>query len=273
MKTSRLAKVVIMGADGKMGRTLMSLAQRDKNMKVVGAVEAPGNGALGQDIGLLIGGDPQGVKVTDSLASVIKNADAVIDFTAPQTTLKTLKKCLENRKPIVIGTTGFSPKDLAVIKRASRSIPIVMAPNMSLGVNLIFRLAFLLGATLGEDYDVEIIEAHHRHKKDAPSGTALELARQVAEGRKIDLSSYSVYGREGMTGARKRGTIGIHAIRGGDVVGEHTVSFMAEGERIELTHKATSREAFARGALFAVHYLRKRKPGLYNMRQVLAIEN
>ena len=145
------------------------------------------------------------------------------------------------------------------------------APNMSTGVNMLFRLAFLVGATLGDEYDVEITEAHHRNKKDAPSGTALELAKQVAEGRKIDLSKYSVFGRRGMTGARKKGTIGIHALRGGDVVGEHTVSFMADGERIELTHRASSRDAFARGALFAAQYLRNKKPGLYNMRQALAL--
>jgi len=273
VKISSRVRVVIAGADGKMGRALLGLAFRDKTVKVAGGFEVPGNPAVGEDLGLLAGLSPAGLKAADSLEKVIGACDVVIDFTAPKATEKILKTCVKHKKALVIGTTGLSHTQKALIKRMARRIPIVMAPNMSLGVNLIFRLVFLLGATLGDDYDVEIIEAHHRHKKDAPSGTALELAKQVAEGRKIDLSSFTIYGRQGMMGARKRGEIAIHAIRGGDVVGEHTVVFMADGERIELTHKASSREAFARGALFAAHYLKKRKPGLYNMRQVLAIEN
>jgi 4-hydroxy-tetrahydrodipicolinate reductase len=271
MKTLLPTNVVIAGADGKMGRALISLALRDKNFQLAGAFERAGNPAVGQDVGILTGGEPSGIYVLESLAPCIRDTDVVIDFTTPAATLDHARTCAKNQKAIVIGTTGLSSKETQEIKRLTKRIPIVMSPNMSLGVNLVFKLAFLLAATLGEEYDVEIIEAHHRHKKDAPSGTALELARRIAEGRKIDLSSYSVYGRKGILGPRKKGVIGMHAIRGGDVVGEHTVSFMADGERIELTHKASSREAFARGALFAAHYLRQRKPGLYTMAQVLAL--
>ena len=271
MKPTSPTKVVVAGAGGKMGRTLISLALRDKSFRLAGAFERPDSSVLGQDVGFLAGVEPQGTFVVSSLESVIEGTHAVIDFTSPKATLEHAEMCAKYKKGIVIGTTGFSPKEEAHLKKIATKIPIVKAPNMSLGVNLLFKLSFLLAAQLGDDYDVEIVEAHHRHKKDAPSGTALELARQVAEGRKVDLFAYSIYGRKGITGARKKGTIGIHAVRGGDVVGEHTVSFMADGERIELTHKASSREAFGRGALFAAHFLRQKKSGLYSMRQVLAI--
>jgi len=271
MEPKSPTKVIIAGAGGKMGRTLISLVLRDPGFRLAGAFERQDSPLLGQDVGLLAGVEPQGTFVTSSLGSVIEEAHAVIDFTSPKGTLEHAEVCAKHKRGIVIGTTGFSSKEESRIKALSKRIPIVKSPNMSLGVNLLFKLSFLLAAQLGEDYDVEITEAHHRHKKDAPSGTALELARRVAEGRKIDLFSYSVYGRKGMTGARKKGTIGIHAVRGGDVVGEHTVAFMADGERIELTHKASSREAFGRGALFAAHFLRQKKSGLYSMAQVLAI--
>jgi len=271
MKRYTPTKIIIAGAAGKMGRTLLSMALQDKSLEVVGAFEDPRHPAVLEDIGLLAGGRTRGIAVSESLEGIIKKTHVVIDFTTPKATLKNLKVCARHRKAIVIGTTGFSKKEEAQIERYKRRIPIVKAPNMSLGVNLMFKLAFLMSASLNPEYDVEIVEAHHREKIDAPSGTAYELARRVAEGRKIDLSSYSIYGRRGMTGPRKAGTIGMHAIRGGDVVGEHTVSFMADGERIELTHRASSRGAFARGALFATHYLRKRSPGLYNMAQVLAL--
>ncbi len=172
---------------------------------------------------------------------------------------------------MVIGTTGLSDGFIGKLKTASKKIPIVQAPNMSIGVNLLFQLASLVGSSLNENYDVEIVEEHHKHKKDAPSGTALELARVIAKARKIDFDSNVVYGRKGVTGERKKGSIGIHAVRGGDAVGNHQVSFMADGERIELIHKASSREAFASGALVAAKFVAKKKIGFYNMAQVLGL--
>jgi 4-hydroxy-tetrahydrodipicolinate reductase len=271
MKKNVPIRVAVAGAAGKMGRILLQLILRDKNLELVGAFDQKGNAAIGQDVGLLIGGGVRGIRVADSPEGAIAKAQVVIDFTSPRATLHDLKVSAKYRKAVVIGTTGFTAKEKQIIKQYARRIPIVFSPNMSLGVNLLFKLAFLLGASLSPDYDVEIIEAHHRHKKDAPSGTALEFANRVAEGRKIDLGSYALYGRKGLTGAREKGTICIHAIRGGDVVGEHTVAFLADGERIELTHKATSREAFARGSLYAARYLKRQKPGLYDMGQVLAL--
>jgi 4-hydroxy-tetrahydrodipicolinate reductase len=271
MKISLPTKVVITGAAGKMGRTLISMVLNDKTFKLVGAVEEPRHAIIGEDSGLLVGARHSGVAISGSLEAVIKEAHVVIDFTTPRATLHHLHIAARHKKTLVIGTTGFTAKQKTEIKKIAKKIPLVMAPNMSVGVNVLFQMAFLLGTTLGDEYDVEITEAHHRHKKDAPSGTALELASRVAEGRRIDVTRSSIYGRKGIIGAREKGTIGIHAIRGGDIIGEHTVSFMADGERVELTHKASSREAFARGALLAAHYLRKKKTGLYNMRQVLAL--
>lgn len=271
MKMTLPTKVIIMGAAGKMGRTLVSMVLNDKSFKLVGAIEDSRHPLIGEDAGLLVGAHKCGVLISGSLESVIKDAHAIIDFTTPSATLRHLRTAARHKKTMVIGTTGFNGKQKAEIKKITKKIPIVMAPNMSVGMNVLFQLSFLLSTTLGDEYDVEITEAHHRYKKDAPSGTALELANRVAEGLKIDASRSSIYGRKGLTGARKKGTIGIHAIRGGDIIGEHTVSFMADGERIELTHKASSREAFARGALLGSHYLRKKKTGLYNMRQVLAL--
>jgi 4-hydroxy-tetrahydrodipicolinate reductase len=271
MRLSFPTKVVIAGAAGKMGRALISMVLRDKNLKLAGAFETPRHPIIGEDAGYLVGSQKAGVPVSGALEPLIEKAHVVIDFTSASSTLRNLKCAVKYKKAMVIGTTGFSTKQKKEIERLSKKIPVVMAPNMSVGVNMLFQLAFLLSTTFGDEYDVEITEIHHRFKKDAPSGTALELARRVAEGRKIDATHTSVYGRKGMTGARKSGTIGIHAIRGGDIIGEHTVSFLADGERVELTHKASSRDAFARGALLAAHYLRKKKPGLYNMRQVLAL--
>jgi len=247
------------------------MALRDPNVKLAGAFETPRHPACKQDAGLLVGLPEAGILISDSLEAAIKTAQVVIDFTSPKATLRNVKTCVKYKKAIVIGTTGLTAKETKEIKKHAKKIPIVMAPNMSVGVNVLFQLAFLLSTTLGDEYDVEIVEAHHRYKKDAPSGTALELAKRVADGRKIDISHSSVYGRKGVIGARKKGAIGIHAVRGGDVVGEHTVAFMADGERVELAHRASSRDAFGRGAILASHYLRGKRPGLYNMRQVLML--
>ena len=264
-------KVIIAGAAGRMGRTLVSMALRGNNLKLVGGFETAKHPGIGEDLGLLAGEKEVGIKTAKSLNEIAVKGATLIDFTSPVATMKNLKVCIQHKMAMVIGTTGLSKVQIETVKKAGKKIPIVMAPNMSVGVNILFQLAFLLGATLGDEYDVELTEAHHRHKKDAPSGTALELARRVADGRKIDLSRFGIFGRKGMTGARKKGSIGIHAIRGGDVIGEHTLSFMADGERVELTHRASSREAFGRGAMLAAHYLRRKKMGLFNMRQVLML--
>ena len=254
-----------------MGKTILGLARQDSQIKIKGAFERPDSQLLGRDVGELIGEKPVNVPVHPDLRECIESGDVLIDFTQPVATLQHLKIALEHRRRMVIGTTGLAPDAIKKIHEASKKIAIVQAPNMSLGVNLLFRLARLVGASLGEEYDAEIVEAHHKHKKDAPSGTALELAREVAAGRKVQLDSNAVYGRKGITGERKKGSIGIHAIRGGDVVGDHTVSFLADGERLELTHRASSREAFARGALLAAKFLMKKKNGFYTMQQVLGL--
>jgi len=201
----------------------------------------------------------------------VKHGDVVIDFTHPISTAQNLKTARDARKGLVIGTTGLSDAFIRELKKAAKKITIVQSPNMSLGVNLLFSLTELAARILDNSYDVEIVEAHHRHKKDAPSGTALELIRQIARGRKMSLESNVVFGRKGETGARKKGTIGVHAVRGGDVVGDHTVSFLTEGERVELIHRASSREAFAKGALLAAKFVAKKRSGFYNMQQVLGL--
>lgn len=266
-----ITKIIVAGAAGRMGKTILGLARQDSQIKIAGAYERPDSQMLGKDVGELVGEKAINVPVHPDLRECIDAGDVLIDFTQPAATLQHLKIALEYRRHMVIGTTGLTPDAIRKIHDAAKKIAIVQAPNMSLGVNLLFRLARLAGAVLGSDYDVEIVEAHHKHKKDAPSGTALELAREIAAGRKIQLDASTVYGRKGFTGERKKGSVGIHAIRGGDVVGDHTVSFLADGERVELVHKASSREAFARGALLAAKFLMKKKKGFYTMQQVLGL--
>lgn len=264
-------KIIVAGAAGRMGKTILSLARKDSNIKIAGAFERPDSNVLGRDIGELLGEKSMNVPVHPDIRECIEAGDVLIDFTQPAATLQHLKIALEHRKKMVIGTTGLTTEAIRKIREASKKIAIVQAPNMSLGVNLLFSLARLLGSKLSGEYDVEITEVHHKHKKDAPSGTALELAREVAVGRGTSLEANAVYGRKGMTGARKKGAIGIHAVRGGDVVGDHTVSFLADGERVELVHRASSREAFARGALLAAKFLANKKNGFYTMQQVLGL--
>jgi 4-hydroxy-tetrahydrodipicolinate reductase len=211
------------------------------------------------------------VPVHPDIRECIEAGSVVIDFTHADAVPHNLSVALKAKRAMVIGTTGLPATFIEKLRLAAKTIPIVQAPNMSVGVNLLFRLVSLAGGKLDEHYDVEIVEEHHRHKKDAPSGTALELARQIAQARKIGLDQNAIYGRKGMTGERKRGTIGIHAVRGGDTVGDHRVCFIADGERIELVHRASSREAFARGALLAAKFVANQKPGLYNMQDVLGL--
>ena len=264
-------RIVVAGAGGRMGRTILNLAYRDPEIKIAGAFERSDSPAVGKDVGELLGFNPINVPIHPDIRECIQLGSVVIDFTQPEAVPHHLEIALKTHRAMVIGTTGLSESVLGKIQGASKKIPIVQAPNMSVGVSLLFRLASIVGESLDDRYDVEIVEEHHKHKKDAPSGTALELARIIAKARKINFESSAEFGRKGMTGERKRGNIGIHAVRGGDVVGNHQVSFIADGERLELIHKASSREAFAYGALVAAKFVAKKKIGFYNMQQVLGL--
>lgn len=264
-------KIIVAGAAGRMGRTILSLAHRDPEMRIAGAFERADHPAVGRDVGELIGVAPINVPIHPDLRECIEFGSVVIDFTQPDASAHHLEIALKAKRALVIGTTGLPSVFIQRLHLAARRIPVVQAPNMSVGVNLLFRLAELVGKSLDDRYDVEIVEEHHKHKKDAPSGTALELARVITKARKIDFEPNVLYGRKGLTGERKRGAIGIHAIRGGDTVGNHQVAFISEGERIELVHRASSREAFAYGALCAAKFVAKKKSGFYNMREVLGL--
>ncbi len=252
-----------------MGATLLALACRDPRLEVAGAFERPDHPDVGRLLSELSGLPLDGLRLEGRASALLRACDVVIDFTTPQATLEHVRSAVQARRSMVIGTTGLTRSAESELARAARRIGIVKAPNMSRGVNVLFALVEQAASLLAADCDVEIVEIHHRNKKDAPSGTALELARRVARARGVDLARVSVHGRWGMTGERKPGTIGIHAVRGGDVVGEHTVSFLADGERLDFTHRASSREAFARGALAAAQFVAARKRGLYSMEDVL----
>lgn len=268
---ANIANIIVAGACGRMGQTILRLALADSSIKVAGAFERSDHSSIGRDIGEILGQDSVKVPVHPDFRECVGVGNVVIDFTHPAATAQNLKVAVQKKIGMVIGTTGLSNAFIRELKRVSKKIPIVQSPNMSLGVNLLFRLTNMTAELLDDSYDIEIVEAHHRHKKDAPSGTALELVRQAAFGRKINLESNVTFGRKGDTGARKAGAIGVHAIRGGDVVGDHQVAFMTDGERIELVHKASSRDAFAKGALLAAKFVAKKKNGFYNMQQVLGL--
>jgi 4-hydroxy-tetrahydrodipicolinate reductase len=265
-------KLVVNGALGRMGRSIITLAQQDPDIQITGAVESGSAFKPGLDAGEVIGINRLGVQITDNLQAAAKNADVVVDFTWPDAILHTAKICGEEKTPLVIGTTGLPKEHFLDLQNLVSSIPCVMAPNMSVGVNLLFKLVAEAAAVLSEEYDIEIIEAHHRFKKDAPSGTADHLAEIIAKTLKRNLDADAVYGRHGIIGERTRREIGIHSLRIGDVVGEHTVSFGTLGERIELTHKAQSRDPLAKGALRAVKFVIHAKPGLYDMQDVLGLK-
>ncbi len=263
--------IVVTGASGRMGQTLVKLVSASDKMRLVGAVERPGNGFVGQDVGVAMGGAPLGVTVTDDPVEAIAKAQAVIDFTTPAASVAFAELAAQARAVHVIGTTGMTPEDIARLKPAARHAPIIRAGNMSLGVNLLTALARKVAAALDEDWDIEVVESHHRHKVDAPSGTALMLGEAAAEGRGKPLEELRTPGREGMTGARQRGTIGFSAVRGGDIVGEHDLMFLSEGERVILRHIATDRTIFARGALRAALWGQDKGPGEYDMLDVLGL--
>jgi 4-hydroxy-tetrahydrodipicolinate reductase len=255
-----------------MGRALVEAAARDPAAVLVGALERAGSPAVGRDAGDLAGLGRLGVAVVDLPARLGDGFDVLIDFTSPEATLEHLGHCRGSGRPMVIGTTGLSDQQRSVVEGAAREVPIVFAPNMSVGVNLCLKLLETAARVLGDGFDVEVIEAHHRHKVDAPSGTALRMGEVVAAALGRDLKSCAVYGREGRTGERSAATIGFATVRGGDIVGEHTVLFAGAGERVEITHRASSRATFAGGALRAAHWVVGRPPGLYDMLDVLALK-
>jgi 4-hydroxy-tetrahydrodipicolinate reductase len=254
-----------------MGRTLLRLVASTPGFRLVAGSEHPSSPELGKDLGLLAGLEPIGRKLGADAASVFAAADAVLDFTVPAASLAHAKLAAESGKAHVIGTTGIDQAGEAKLAEAARQAPIVFASNMSLGVNLLAELVSQVARALGPTWDIEIVEMHHHHKLDAPSGTALMLGRAAAKGRGVELDRVARRARDGITGAREPGTIGFAALRGGDVAGEHSVIFAGEGERIELVHRATSREIFARGALHAARWAAGRAPGLYSMRDVLGL--
>jgi len=264
-------RVVVVGAGGRMGRTLLRAALAEPQMRLVGALDRPDSAAQGEDAGALAGAEPCGVTVTADPLPVFAACDAVLDFTAPAATVSYSELSAQARIVHVIGTTGLTAEHEERLKAAARHCRIVRSGNMSLGVNVLAGLVRRAAAALGADYDIEVIEMHHRHKVDAPSGTALLLGRAAAQGRGVDLAAVSVRGRDGETGARPAGAIGFASLRGGSVVGEHTVTLAGEGERIEFTHRAESRDIFARGAVRAALWAFDKKPGLYDMADVLGL--
>lgn len=266
-----LPGIVITGASGRMGQMLIRLLAGSEKARLVGCVERSGHDWVGRDVGACMGGAPVGVLVTDDPLEAFAKAQAVIDFTAPAATVEFAALAAQARAVHVIGTTGLEAAHLARIDAAAHHAVIVRAGNMSLGVNLLVRLTQKVAAALDADWDVEVVEAHHRMKVDAPSGTALMLGQAAADGRGVALDDARVSGRDGITGARARGTIGFSAIRGGDIVGEHDVIFAADGERIVLRHIATDRAIFARGALRAAVWGQGQKPGQYDMMDVLGL--
>jgi len=262
---------VITGASGRMGQTLIKSVMQSEKLHLVGALEREGHAWVGQDVGTAMGGAAVGVNVTDDPLEVFAKAQAVIDFTSPAATVGFAGLAAQARCVHVIGTTGMTDDDLAKVNAAARHAVIVRAGNMSLGVNLLVKLTKKVAQALDDDFDIEVIEAHHRHKVDAPSGTALMLGEAAAEGRGVALADVRDSGRDGITGARKKGDIGFTAIRGGDIVGEHDVLFAAPGERITLRHVATDRAVFVRGALTAAVWGQDKKPGEYDMFDVLGL--
>ena len=264
--------IAVTGAAGRMGRNLIQACYENTNCQLGAAIEHSSSPYIGSDAGEMAGVGTLNKTVASQLIDVTDDFNTLVDFTRPEVTLQNLATCVANGKNIVIGTTGFSDEEKQEIQKASESIGIVFAPNMSVGVNLCFKLLDIAARVLGDDVDIEVIEAHHRHKVDAPSGTALRMGEVVADALGRNLDECAVYGREGVTGERDRKTIGFETIRAGDIVGDHTVMFAGIGERVEITHKASSRMTFANGALRAALWLEGQNKGLYDMQDVLDLK-
>ena len=267
-----MVKVAVAGASGRMGGRLVSLIKESSDLQLVGAIERKGHPTIGADAGDVAGCGRIGVAMTDNLTALAEHAEVLLDFTKPDVSLAHMAIMAAYRKSIVIGTTGLSAKQLVELQKLAKQVPCVFSPNMSVGVNVILKVLAEMARTFGEDYDIEVTEAHHRLKKDAPSGTALKFAQVLADATGKDLDKVVVYGRKGMIGERKKGEIGIQVIRAGDIVGDHTVLFGGPGEQIEVTHRAHSRDTFARGALRAARWVVTRPPGLYDMHDVLGLK-
>ena len=271
MKHKKVTRVAIIGAAGRMGQALVRCARNMPEIQVVGAVERGEHATVGRDAGQVASVGEIGVTVTSDLADAARGADVLIDFSLHTTVAAHARLACELGRSLVVGTTGLYGTEKAVLKEVSKKIAVVSAPNMSAGMGVLFALVNTASAALGPRYDVEIIDFHHRHKKDAPSGTALHLAERIAAGRGQDIHEVASYGRKGIAEGRPEGQIGIHAVRAGDIVGDHTVVFAIDGERLEFTHRATSRDAYAIGALRAAQWVKGRKPGLYSMQDVLGL--
>jgi 4-hydroxy-tetrahydrodipicolinate reductase len=265
-------KIGIVGAAGRMGQTLIKACLDTDSVELAAAIERQDSPAVGKDAGEVAGLPRCGLRVGADLSAAIDLVDALIDFTRPEATLANLELCRRHGKHLIIGTTGFTPQQRGQIEQAADEVAIVMAPNFSVGVNLTLKILEMAARVMGEYTDIEIIEAHHRHKVDAPSGTALRMGEVVAKALGRDLKECAVYGREGITGERDRKTIGFSTLRAGDIVGEHTVMFADEGERVEITHKASSRMTFAKGAVRAAVWLADKDKGLFDMQDVLGLK-
>ncbi len=265
--------VGVIGAGGRMGRMLIEAVQNNPQTTLKAAIERQGSSLVGADAGEVAAIGHLNVQIVDDLAAVINDIDVLIDFSLPDATEKNMQVCAEHNVAMVIGTTGFNEQQEQVLAKASEQITIVYAGNYSTGVNLSLKLLGMAAKAFGNDADVEIIEAHHKHKIDAPSGTAYMMAEAVAEARGQNLKDVAIYGREGKTGERESGTIGIHAVRGGEIVGDHTVMFIADGEVVEITHRARARMTFAAGAVRAATWVVEQEVGQYNMQDVLGLSD
>jgi len=265
-------KIAIAGATGRMGKMLIEAVLNTPDAQLVGALEHTGSTQVGEDAGAFLG-KKTGVTITTDIAAALSGAEYLIDFTRPEGTMAHLAIAQKTGSKMIIGTTGLNAEQLDSLKIASKNLAIVFAPNMSVGVNVTFKLLEVAAKMLSEGYDIEVIEAHHRHKVDAPSGTALRMGEVIAEALGEKLDEVAVYAREGHTGERKQGSIGFATIRGGDIVGDHTVLFAGEGERIEISHKSSSRQSYAQGSLRAARFLQKQATGLFDMQDVLGLRN
>jgi len=268
-----MVRVIVTGAAGRMGSRIISFISETEGIEVAGAVEMKGHPSVGKDIGERLGLDKTGVIIEDDIQKCVRNGDVIIDFTNHETSLFHLGIAAENNRAIVIGSTGFTPDEMEKVKKLAGKTRCVLAPNMSIGVNVMFKVLEDVAGILGDDFDVEIVEAHHNLKKDAPSGTAVKMAQIIAASLDRDLDQVGVYGRKGMIGARTKDEIGVQTVRAGDIVGEHTVIFGGTGERLEFIHKAHSRDNFAKGAIRAAMWIIDQKNGLYDMQDVLELRN
>lgn len=266
-----MVRAVMAGIAGRMGSRIAQIIGETEGIELVGGFEHPQNPKVGRDIAEAVGGPPTGMLIAPGILDVIDKADVVIDFTSAASSLENLRAAASRGKPIVIGSTGFTAEQMAQAKALTTNIPCLITPNMSMGVNVLFKVVADVARMLGDDFDVEIIEAHHRFKKDAPSGTAVKLAQVIAEALDRNLDEVGVYARKGLIGERTRKEIAVQTIRAGDIVGEHTIMFGGLGERFEITHKAHSRDNFARGAIRAALWIVNQPPGLYDMQDVLGI--